>query len=67
MVFPAFIRILNKIRNDEIGEDDLVLLNNRVDENISLENIENHVILTPTNSAASNINERRLNKLKKRL
>lgn len=57
-----FIAILNKIRNGKITEEDLRVLNSRVDPGLS-ESWENCITLTPTRAASTKINLTRLEKL----
>ena len=52
----ALLDVLNKIREGEVEEDDLVLLNSRVHPIRTLSDGEPYVILTPTNAAAGRIN-----------
>jgi ATP-dependent DNA helicase PIF1 len=53
----ALIDVLNKVRDGEAGEDDLVLLNERVHPIRTLSEGEPYVILVPTNAAAKRIND----------
>ena len=55
--------MLNKIREGEAEEEDLVLLNSRVHPIRTLPDGEPYVILTPTNAAAGRINLAYLNAL----
>lgn len=50
------VRVLNNIREGDVGEDDLVLLNERVRPIRTLSEGEPYVILTPTNAVARRIN-----------
>ena len=50
------IGLLNRIREGEADEDDLSLLNDRVNPVRTLKEGDPYVILTPTNAAASRIN-----------
>lgn len=52
----ALLEVLNRIRDGEVGADDLALLNERVRPIRTLAEGESYVILTPTNAAASRIN-----------
>jgi ATP-dependent DNA helicase PIF1 len=52
----ALLEVLNRIRDGEVGADDLALLNERVRPIRTLAQGESYVILTPTNAAASRIN-----------
>ncbi len=59
----ALLDVLNKIREGDVEEDDLVLLNGRVHPIRTLSEGEDYVILTPTNAAAGRINAAYLNAL----
>src|SRR6185503_5177739 len=59
----ALLDVLNKIREGEAEEEDLVLLNSRVHPIRTLSDGEPYVILTPTNAAAGRINMAYLNAL----
>jgi energy-coupling factor transporter ATP-binding protein EcfA2 len=59
----ALLDVLNKIREGEADEEDLVLLNSRVHPIRTLSDGEPYVILTPTNAAAGRINMAYLNAL----
>jgi hypothetical protein len=59
----ALLGVLNRIREGEAGDDDLVVLNERVHPIRSLSEGEPYVILTPTNAAAGRINMAYLNAL----
>jgi len=52
----ALLNVLNKVRDGEAGEEDLVLLNGCVHRIRTLREGEPYVILTPTNAAARRIN-----------
>jgi ATP-dependent DNA helicase PIF1 len=52
----GLIRVLNRIREGDVEEDDLELLNERVGPVRTLSEGEPYVILTPTNAAAHRIN-----------
>jgi ATP-dependent exoDNAse (exonuclease V) alpha subunit len=52
----ALVGVLNHIRDGELGEDDLAVLNERVHPIRTLAEGESFVILTPTNAAANRIN-----------
>ncbi len=56
----SFIAILNAVRNRSVTEDDLVVLNQRVN---SEQRISDAIILTPTNEAADTLNADRLARL----
>lgn len=53
---PRFLSVLNHIREGEIGEQDMEVLNECVNPVRTLQEGEPYVILTPTNAAASRIN-----------
>ncbi len=59
----GLIRVLNHIREGDVEEDDLELLNERVGPVRTLSEGEPYVILTPTNAAANRINMAYLNAL----
>ena len=52
----GLIRVLNRVRDGEVDEDDLAILNDRVHPIRTLAEGEPYVILTPTNAAAHRIN-----------
>jgi energy-coupling factor transporter ATP-binding protein EcfA2 len=52
----ALIGVLNKVRDGEADEDDLIVLNERVHPIRTLSEGEPYVILVPTNAAARRIN-----------
>lgn len=52
----GLIAVLNRVRDGEADEDDLVILNERVDPIRTLGEGDPYVILTPTNAAAQRIN-----------
>ena len=52
----ALVRILNRIRDGDVEEDDLAALNTRVHRIRTLGEGDPYVILTPTNAAAQRIN-----------
>lgn len=52
----GLIRVLNRIREGDVEEDDLELLNQRVEPVRTLSEGDPYVILTPTNAAAHRIN-----------
>ena len=57
------ITVLNRIRDGDVSEDDLSLLNTRVHPIRTLSEGEPYVILTPTNAAARRINTAYLDSL----
>jgi ATP-dependent exoDNAse (exonuclease V) alpha subunit len=59
----ALLSVLNKVREGDVDEDDLELLNTRVHPIRTLAEGEPYVILTPTNAAAGRINMAYLNAL----
>lgn len=50
------VRVLDRVREGEVDEDDLALLNERVSPVRTLAEGDPYVILTPTNAAANRIN-----------
>ncbi len=52
----ALVRVLNRVREGDAEEDDLAVLNERVNPIRTLGEGEQYVILTPTNAAAQRIN-----------
>ncbi len=58
-----FIRVLNSIRNNTIGDEDLSLLNNQVDSEFKPEVSDYSVTLTPRNDSASLLNQEMLDSL----
>jgi ATP-dependent exoDNAse (exonuclease V) alpha subunit len=52
----ALLAVLNKVRDGDVGADDLALLNERVAPIRTLSEGDAFVILTPTNAAAQRIN-----------
>lgn len=59
----SFMALLNRVRNKEHSEDDLEVLNKRVDAGATVSRKDETVILTTTNSLANAINQDRLSKL----
>ena len=59
----SFMELLNRIRNKEHTEEDLDILNKRVQKDTAVSKKDATVILTTTNSLASAINQDRLSKL----
>ena len=57
-----FIDLLNKCRANECEDDDIMLLNERIDKK-AIEEKDGRVILTATNNVASRINYKRLSEL----
>jgi ATP-dependent exoDNAse (exonuclease V) alpha subunit len=62
----AFIRVLNRIREGEAGDDEIGLLNERVRPLSRLRDAGEAVILTTTNEAANRINQAFLESLPER-
>ncbi len=60
---PAFIRILNHLRNDALNETDLHLLNQCYQPGFQPSSGENYVFLTTHNAKADQINREALKKL----
>ena len=59
-----FIDLLNAIRNNTVGEDDLARLNTRVNQDFEPRPDDFYVHLTPTKRASQEINQRQLEKIK---
>ncbi|WP_316813616.1 ATP-dependent RecD-like DNA helicase [Pedobacter heparinus] len=59
----AFIDILNDIRNNQIGESGLALLNKRYDPQFSASDELNPIIITSHNAEANAINKEKLDEL----
>ncbi len=62
----ALIDVLNRVRDGEVTEDDLEILNDRVSPIRTLGEGDSYVILTPTNAAAQRINAAYLDALPSR-
>jgi ATP-dependent DNA helicase PIF1 len=60
---PAFISILNDIRNNQISEESLTLLNQRHQPNFAASDEFNPIIITSHNVEANTINKRKLDEL----
>lgn len=60
---PEFINILNAIRNNQISESELVLLNKRYDPLFSATDGLNPIIITSHNAEANAINKAKLDEL----
>ena len=58
-----FIRLLNRIRNNSVSEEDIQLLNERYNPGFEPSDENFFIYLTPTNASADEINQVRLNKL----
>ncbi len=63
----ALIRVLNRVRDGDVDDEDLIALNERVHPIRTLAEGADYVILTPTNAAAKRINEAYLARLDGRL
>lgn len=59
----SFMELLNRVRNKEYTEDDLNILNERVQKGVTALKQDSTVILTTTNSLANAINQDRLLRL----
>ncbi|MBI4335467.1 MAG: AAA family ATPase [Candidatus Omnitrophica bacterium] len=59
----SFMELLNRVRNKEYTEDDLDVLNERVQKDAATPEQDPTVVLTTTNSLANAINRDRLSKL----
>jgi hypothetical protein len=57
-----FIRLLNKVRNNEMDEDDFYLLNSRYEPEL-LSELEHYITLSTHNSKTDKINQTQLQKL----
>jgi len=60
---PEFISILNDIRNNQISESSLAVLNKRYDPLFSASNELNPIIITSHNAEANTINKEKLDEL----
>ncbi len=61
----AFIRILNAIRNNSVTDEDLGILNSRLNAGFAAKGKSSYTVyLCPTNKIASEINQRQLDTLK---
>lgn len=61
---PTFVRILNSIRNADINESLLSLLNKQYKPDLALDALSDYITLSTHNSLVSKINESRLESLK---
>ncbi|MDD4874631.1 MAG: AAA family ATPase, partial [Dehalococcoidales bacterium] len=59
----SFMELLNRVRNKEHTEEDLKILNKKVQKDVTASRKDSTVILTTTNSLANAINQERLSKL----
>lgn len=62
----GFIQLLNTIRNNTITESELLKINERYDPDFEPREDDFYIYLTPTNAQASMINQKELQKLKKK-
>ncbi|MEM5793068.1 MAG: AAA family ATPase [Candidatus Aenigmatarchaeota archaeon] len=62
-----FIELLNSIRNNTISEEQLKIINERVDPDFKIPKDQLYVQLTTTNDLATRINDSELSKIKKPL
>ncbi|MCB0586319.1 MAG: AAA family ATPase, partial [Phaeodactylibacter sp.] len=62
----TFIRLLNKVRNNEIGQDVLSTLNSRYDPNFRPGEQEGYITLTTHNASANEINAEKLASIPKK-
>ena len=62
-----FIRLLNKVRNRSVDDDDLEMINKRYEPEFEVSDEEMFVYLTTTNKMADEENERRLKQLRGKL
>lgn len=60
---PAFLELLNSIRNGRLEQSDAETLDARVSGRPAIEASETHTVLTPNNAAANRINKARLEAL----
>ncbi len=59
----SFMELLNRVRNKEHTDEDLKILNKKVQKDVTASRKDSTVILTTTNSLANAINQERLSKL----
>lgn len=59
----SFIQLLNKVRNNQLNENDLENLNSHYKNNISAEDYKNNITLTTHNKKSDEINFKNLNDL----
>lgn len=60
---PEFVDILNDIRNNQINDDRLEILNKRLDADFKSTSGDNHIIITSHNAEANQINNAKLDEL----
>lgn len=63
----SFIELLNKVRNNTVSDQDLALLNSRLDQNCSVDRKSFGIYLTTTNVLADTINQEQLATLEEEL
>lgn len=63
----TFIRILNNLRNSEITDDDIQILNSHVDQNFDATKHDDYITLTTHNADADKINREALDRLETRV
>ncbi|WP_316842012.1 ATP-dependent RecD-like DNA helicase [Pedobacter gandavensis] len=60
---PEFVDILNDIRNNQIGDERLAILNQRFDPSFKQAEGSNHIIITSHNAEANTINNEKADEL----
>lgn len=60
---PEFVDILNDIRNNQIGDERLAILNQRFDPDFKQAEGSNHIIITSHNAEANTINNEKADEL----
>jgi len=63
---PAFIRLLNAVRNDQLAAEDFELLQQRYDPDFDISKRPDHILLTTHNAKADKVNSREMARLKKK-
>jgi hypothetical protein len=63
----TFIRILNNLRNSEITDEDIKILNSHVDQNFDATKHDDYITLTTHNADADKINREALDRLDARI
>lgn len=61
-----FIQILNNLRNNQISQEDLTILNQYVNPDFDLKNNKGYITLTTHNAKANEINQKALSELKEK-
>lgn len=59
----AFISLLNKVRNNQLGEEDIALLNKQYDPLFQADENDSYITLSTHNAKANAINDKALNRL----